>query len=99
MGVGRHHIVCRIDVEPAGAWKEDRDPGVGRLSPLHLRTASDVSADITCRETMRTKNSNHYVSKVLAHAATVFQDFDQREIDGSGVRLVLEVFVNAVRQF
>jgi hypothetical protein len=68
------------------------------LGALHVAAATDIPADITRRQTLRPKNANHDVSKILANTTAVSQDFDKGEIDGSGERLILELVMNAMRK-
>ena len=98
VSVGNHHIVGRVETEPAATRNENGNPGVGRLGALDLRTGAYVTADITRRQPQGTQSAYHDVRKILTDAPPVAQHIGQRNVDGRRLRMVFEIFVNAMRQ-
>src|SRR6185436_3179453 len=75
-----------------------RNPRVGSLSSLNLRTGPHVTADIACGQPYGAEDADHDVSEILADAPAMAHDIRQWNVDGCRFRMVFEILVNAVCQ-
>ena len=99
VGVGGHQVIGGIETQPSVSRIEYRHPGMRGCSSLKLRAAADVATHVSRRQAERTKDADHEVSKILAHAPAVMKYFKQRRIYRCGLGLIDEFVMDAAGEF
>src|ERR1700677_1621628 len=92
-------VVGGVKINPAGAGAKNGKPRVARIHANQTRLAfrragAQIAADVTRRQTERTQERNAEMRKILADAASFFQNLLQRRGDGRGFNIVFEISEN-----